>query len=352
MKNGRKITIKHVADMANVSIATVSRIMNHKGNVKEETRQKVLSVMESLDISPSASLLTDQTSNTILLCVPDFSNPFNSLVIDGIQKAAYANNYRVLILQSKETYLKFEDYESVLREHSFAGLILLTSIADPKLVEDLARNCPIVMCSEYCDINGASFVSIDDIAAARKATEYLIACGCKKIGLLNSAMQHQYARKREDGFRQALEEAGLPVYEEMIAHISSVNYKLALSHAENILRESSVRPDAFFAVSDVFAVAALRVARQNHLRVPQDISVIGFDNIEVSAMTNPPITTIEQPSFQIGYQACQLLAEKICNPSTAPRKIILGTELIARGSTALTFRPAYTAASPKVSDDH
>jgi DNA-binding LacI/PurR family transcriptional regulator len=332
MKSDSKKTIKEIASIAGVSIATVSRVMNHKGTVKENTRRKVLEVMEKFKISPSTALVTDNTSRAILLCVPHFSNPFDSLVIGGIHQSAYRNNYRVFILQSKETYLTFEDYEEALKNHSFAGIILLTSITDTNLLELITMSCPIVMCSEYCDVNGISFVSIDDVTAAKKATDYLISCGYKKIALFNGSLQFRYARHREQGYIEALNNAGSKINDEWIIHLSSVDYNLAYSYASNLLSLPS-RPDAIFAVSDVFAVAVLHAAKKQGLRVPQDLAVIGFDNIEVSSMVDPAITTIEQPGTQIGYQSCELLIEKIKNPAATKKRIILDTELIVREST-------------------
>jgi DNA-binding LacI/PurR family transcriptional regulator len=338
VKGDEKKTIKEIASMAGVSIATVSRVMNHKTTVKEDTRRKVLEVMEKIGFNPSSVLVTDYTSRAILLCVPHFSNPFDSLVISGIHQSAYRNNYRVFILQSKEMYLTLEDYEAVLKNHSFAGIILLTSVTDTNLLELLAMSCPVIMCSEYCDINGISFVSIDDIRAARKATDYLIFCGCKKIALLNSSLQFHFARHREIGYFEALDKAGLEKNDAWIAHLSSINYSLAYSYASHLLSLPN-RPDAVFAVSDVYAVAVIHATKKQGLRVPEDVSVIGFDNIELSSMTDPTITTIEQPGNQIGYQACELLIEKIRNPTVAKKRLILDTELIVRESTARRVFP-------------
>jgi DNA-binding LacI/PurR family transcriptional regulator len=327
-----KKTIQEIADIAGVSIATVSRVMNHKTSVKEETRGKILSVLKEFGINPSSVLQTDKSSRTILLCVAELRNPFNGIIINGIQQAAYRNNYRVFILQSKEVYFTFDDFKDVLQNHSFAGIILLASVVDTELLELLTRSCPAVMASEYNDIEGISFVSVDDVTAARRATEYLINCGCRRIGMLNSHLRHQYARHREQGYKEALEHAGLETREEWIAHISAVDYSIALPYAINLLSLPKA-PDGFFAISDVFAVAVIHAAKRVGLRVPEDISVIGFDNIPVSSMTDPTITTIQQPGNQIGYQACELLIEKINNPATPRKQIILDTELIVRGST-------------------
>jgi DNA-binding LacI/PurR family transcriptional regulator len=327
-----KKTVQQIADIAGVSVATISRVMNHKNNVKEETRQKILEILRELNINPSVVLQTDQTSKTILLCVADSRNPFSGMIINGIQQSARRNQYRVFILESKEVYFTFDDFKDVLQNHSFAGIILLASVVSSELLESLSRSCPVVMCSEYSDIKNISLVSVDDITAARRATEFLVNCGCKKIGMLNSQLRHQYARRREQGYSEALEKAGLKKNEDWIVHISMVDYSIALPYAVNLLSLPD-RPDAFFAISDVFAVAMLYATKRIGLRVPEDISIIGFDNIPVSSMTDPPITTIAQPGTQIGYQSCELLVEKINNPSTPRKRIMLDTELIIRGST-------------------
>jgi DNA-binding LacI/PurR family transcriptional regulator len=333
MKNDSKLTIKYIADMAGVSIATVSRVLNHKTTVKEETRRRIFQVMENLNFNPTSVIRTDQTSNIILACVSDFTNPFYSAVIEGIQQSAYRNHYRVLIFQSEDIYFTFKDYKEILKNQSFAGIILITSVVDTKLLELLAISCPVVMCSEYCDENGISFVSIDNVSAARRATEYLISCGCKRIALMNSSLRWNYARYREEGYLQALKGAGLEKIDNYITHISSIDYNLALSFASNLLALSPP-PDAFFTVSDVYAISVIHAAKKMGFRVPEDVSIIGFDNIAQSSMTDPAITTVEQPSVKIGYQSCELLIDKINNPLTIKKRIILNTELIVRESTA------------------
>jgi len=333
MKKEPKITIQMIADMAGVSIATVSRVMNHNSNVKEDTRQKILTVLEENNLNPSSVLQTDKSSRAILICATEISNPSTPRSISGIQQAAFLNNYRVFTLQAKETYLTFEDYSDVLQNHSFAGIILVATVSEPEMLETLTRSCPVVMCTEYCDIQGISFVSIDDISAARKAVEHLVSCGCEKIALMNSVLRHQYARYREQGYIETLQKFGLKRNDDWITHISQIDFNLAFSYASSLLSQPN-RPDAIFAVSDVYAIGAIHAAKKIGLRVPEDISIIGFDNIPVSTVIDPPLTTIDQPVSQIGYQSCELLIEKINNPLVPPKKIFLDTQLIIRESTA------------------
>ena len=335
MTQNSKITIEEIAQKANVSIATVSRILNNKDTVKPATREKVISIMEELQFKPKApSSLNNSKSRVILMCVPDFNNPFNSLVIDGVQKAAHDNGYDVLLLQSKDYYTESDDYLNILKNNSLAGMLILSSAPNNKLLEELSFRCPVVMCSEYSETYGVSYVSIDDVAAAQKAVNYLISIGCKKIGFLNCNMKFKYARHREKGYRLALENAGLEMNPEWTAHISSINFNSALSHARHILSLQN-RPDALFCTSDYFAVSAIRAANELGIKVPEELSIIGFDNIDLSLMCNPPLTTIEQPCFDIGFQACELLIEKILNPNAPDKQVILHTELVVRSSTKL-----------------
>lgn len=177
-------------------------------------------------------------------------------------------------------------------------------------------------------------VSINDSSAAVRAVNYLISTGCQKIGLMNCNINFKYAQHREKGYYRALRQAGLTANPDWIVHISTISYQLAYSNALHILSLPD-RPDAVFACSDVFALAVVNAAGKLGLKVPDDLSVIGFDNVYLSAMCDPAITTIEQPSFQLGLQACELLLEKIKFPNTPFRQIILDTELIVRESTRL-----------------
>ncbi|WMC91124.1 LacI family DNA-binding transcriptional regulator [Kineothrix sp. MB12-C1] len=333
--NDSKITIEEIARRADVSIATVSRIINHKDNVKPATRQRVLEVMEALKFSPQRpSTLSDSNSKVILMCIPGFDNPFNSPVIDGVQKSAHSQGYDVLILQSRDFYTDSSDYTNILKNNSIAGILILASVPHSELLDELTFRCPVVMCSEYTENYGVSYVSIDDVAAAKKAVNYLISTGRKKIGFMNCNMHFKYARHREKGYLAALKEANAEINPAWTTHLSTINYSQAFSNALHILSLTD-RPDAIFACSDVFAVSAINAAKQLGLRVPEDVSVVGFDNIELSTMSRPTITTIEQPCFQLGYQSCELLIEKIKNPNMEDKQIILDTELIVRESTTL-----------------
>jgi DNA-binding LacI/PurR family transcriptional regulator len=162
--------------------------------------------------------------------------------------------------------------------------------------------------------------------------EYLISLGRKKIALLNFSLEFPFALYREQGYHEALAAAGLPQNSAWVSHLYSIDYQLAYSNALHILSLPEL-PDACFAVSDVYALAMIHAAKKKGIRVPEDISVVGFDNIALASMTDPSITTIAQPGTQMGYHAGELLIEKINNPETRQKRVILNTELIVREST-------------------
>lgn len=328
-----KTTIMEIADKAGVSIATVSRILNRKDNVREETRRKVLDAMEALDYRVDLTGGIDSAgSSIIVMSVPELYNPIYSAIYDGAQASARRQGFQVLTHQVTDVNPDFSEYESLLRNCPAAGLLLLNSVNDTSLVERLSERCPLVMCSEYLENMDVSYVGIEDRLAGKAATDYLVSIGRRKIALLNSSLGHKYARHREEGYLNALKQAGLENDPSWVIHLSDVNFDLALSAATHVLMSVN-RPDAFFAVSDVYAAAVIKACRKVGLSVPQDVSVIGFDNTDITQMTDPTLTTVSQPGYQLGYQASDMLIEKIRRPLTPNRRILLDTELIVRGST-------------------
>jgi DNA-binding LacI/PurR family transcriptional regulator len=326
-----KMTIEQVAAQAGVSIATVSRVLNLKDNVNPETRKKVLEAMDALNYHPGIFNDNPQGSLIVML-VPRISNPFYNSIIDGAEAAASRRGYHLLLSQTYNSNNILSDFELILKDKSVAGMLLLNYMSDAELLEKLSLLCPIVQCSEFCENSDVSYVSIDDFAAAKNVTDYLLSIGRQKIALVNSSLNFKYARQRETGFVTSMNNAGKEVNPNWILHLPDINFDLALSNAMLLLNNME-RPDAFFAISDVYAAAIIKAATRLGLNVPKDISVVGFDNTEISIMTEPSITTVNQPRFQLGSFACDLLIDKIIDPTLPNKHMILDTELIVRDST-------------------
>lgn len=328
----KSVTMQDVADHAQVSIATVSRILNNPESVREATRKKVIKAMNELGFSQNNPRLPDEQSSTILIVIQTLSNQFDTDLAASIMNTAYIHGYNAMVVVAKGKYNNYESFEALLKDVNIAGIVLETDFIAPELVAELQLHYPVVMCSDYIENMDISYVSINDMAAARTATDYLISTGHTKIALVNCNPSYRYSKHREKGYVNAMVAAGLEIRQDFIIHLSSINYFLALSYIRQLL-ESKNRPDAIFACCDVFGMAAINAASQLGIRVPEDLSIVGFDNTNTSRMTNPMLTTVAQPTSQIGSQACELLIEKIRTKNFVNQQIILDTELIIRNST-------------------
>lgn len=326
----QNITIRQIAEKSNVSVATVSRALNGTAPVKKATMERIQQSINELSNTPQEVSLIPKTK-TILASFPNLSNPFNTDIIRGISGAAARGNYDV-VFYSNNNYSSNFSYRFLETSKFFCGLIVVHNLPDHQILSKLSSKTPVVMCSEHIANNTIPYVAIDDYESACTAVNYLISIGRKKIALVNSSLSNNYAVHRERGFRACLEKANLPINEQWIFHLPDINFDLATGALSHIF-ESEDRPDACFCVSDVFAAAALKVALEKGISIPSDMSVIGFDDIDLATMTTPTITTIHQPTYQLGWQACNLLIEQIENPGSAQKPIILNTDLIVRGST-------------------
>lgn len=327
----KSVTLQDVANHAQVSIATVSRLLNNPATVRESTKKKVIKAMNELGFSQNTLKLPDAQSGIILIIVEALSNPFDMEIATSIIDTASTLGYNSIIVV-KNNYTTHESYENLFKNVSIAGIILHTGIVDPNFVKDLQLHYPVVMCSDYIENMDISYVSINDMVAAKVATNYLISTGHTKIALVNCNPSFRYSKHREKGYKQALSEAGLDINENWIIQLSSSNYFPALSYIRQML-ELPERPDAIFACSDIYGMAAINAAQQLGIKVPEELSVVGFDNTSMSSMTNPSLTTVAQPMAQIGAQACELLIEKIRAKNASNQQIILDTELVIRNST-------------------
>lgn len=326
-----KLTIQDVSREAGVSVATVSRVLNSRGQVSDSLRQQVLEAQERLGYSLPQKAVS--LSRTIAVILPRFSNPFYNEILDGIMDTAARRQYKVVVSLAKSEYGYSAKPFAYLMDGSIDGVISLEDEDGLQTVLQNARpGLAIVQCCEYNEDLDYPIVAVNDYGAARNVISYLFSTGRRKIALLNSMIQTQYGRQRERGYRDMLAELGLPVNEAHIFHLSSIDLTMAYGMALTLLSEND-RPDAIFAATDVYAIAATRAARELGIRVPEDIAIVGFDNIEMAAMNEPPLTTVNQPKYEIGSTACSMLIEQIEEkPAMSPRKVLLNSELIVRGS--------------------
>lgn len=327
-----KATLNDVARAAGVSSATVSRVLNHRSLVNKETLKQVDDAINALGYIPKGSdyIIKDEVP-LIVLNIPPTNSLFYPEIIQGAFRSAKAHDYYLIINQVSLSENSISTFCNLLRRVNAAGVIMLNSVSE-SFLSGVSEVCPVVQCCEYNDDTSFSYVSIDDYTSARNATDHLISCGCKKIAFLNGPLSYKYARRRRDGFLDSVKNAGLSIPENWIVPIADISYDMAFSACYRLLSMEDA-PEAFFTVSDIFAMAAVNAAEQFHLRVPEDIMVVGFDNLELSKMMHPAITTVNQPRMQLGYSAFELLQDCIQNPDASPKSVILNTELIVRNTT-------------------
>lgn len=335
MAKENNLTISDIADMSGVSIATISRILNNKGNVREETRKKVMDVIQSVDAGGTLlNKFKKRDGNLIVAVVATDSNPLISPFINGINACANSKGYHLLQYNCFNNPYDRIEFEYMIKELPIAGFIFHQVVGGNQLTDFIAERFPTVVSFEQYQTENISSVGINDYAAVKSAVEYLITLGRKKIALLNGDLSMPFTVRRERGFLDALQQADIPVRQEYMTYISvsDFNYNLARNAARQILSLPDP-PNAFFAITDTFAAAVLKEAKHLGISVPRDLAIIGFDNTDVSTMTDPAITTVNQPCYEIGYQSCNILIDKINDPSLASRQVWVNSEFIVREST-------------------
>ena len=328
------VSIYDLAKACSLSPATVSRALNHPGQVKKETRALVERKAEEMGFKKRRySLSRDNpgsaSSRNFLMLLPTPQNQFYDDIIEGAAAAAVTHNARLFIDYSKITEENVRQYLKDIKEMGFAGAVLLSDLS-LSVLEALKAELEFVQCSEYNELfPGISYVSVDNEESEYRAAEYLLSLGCRDIGYLTAPFTYNYAVKRRIGLERALRKRGLACN---LLQVPSMSFHLALDAATHLL--TSYHTDAVLCTSDLYAAAAVKAAWRLGLSVPGDIQIVGFDNISISETTVPSLTTVAQPRFKLGYTAFNLLLEELSNPGQKKQHVILPTELIIRESTA------------------
>ncbi|UIL54817.1 MULTISPECIES: LacI family DNA-binding transcriptional regulator [Pantoea] len=326
------MSIQKIARLAGVSVATVSRVLNNSDSVKDRNRQKVLQAIKESNYQPNllARQLRTARSSMILVMVSDISNPFCAEVVKGIEEQAEKNGYRILLCNSGSDIERSRSSLQLLSGKMVDGIITMDAFSKLAELSQLIGTAPWVQCAEYDDSGETSCVGINDRVAAQQVVSYLAEQGRQRIGLINHDLSYNYARLRQEGYLQQLSEQRLSW--QVIAYASELSFSAGQA-AMNLLLQGETRPDAVFAVSDTLAAGAMAAIQQAGWRIPDDIAVVGFDGTDLAAMVSPPLTTLVQPSREIGRQACELVLQKIARPDAAPQRIIMTGELILRASS-------------------
>lgn len=325
-------TIAEVAKEAQVSVATVSRVINNNGFVSAESRVKVENAIKKLNYEPNmlGRNLRRSESRVILALLPNISNPFYAKIIQGIEDTAIKNEYNVILCQTDCNPEREANYLNLLKQKLADGVINLDPIIDKSYLSQIGKRYPVIQCCEYSDDLDVPYVTIDNKEAAYKAVKHLISIGCRNIALINTDEKFLYARQRKEGYFAALSDSDIGIKPEFIVN-GNLDFDSAQSAVKYLL-SLDIKPDAIFAVSDILAIGALKAASDLNIKVPEDLAVAGFDNIPNAKMVTPALTTVSQPMYEIGTEACKMILQKLNGEKNVLNRV-LNTELIIREST-------------------
>ncbi|WP_454730022.1 LacI family DNA-binding transcriptional regulator [Cellulosimicrobium protaetiae] len=330
MRSTGRVTIGDVARTAGVSVATVSKVINGRYGVAMETSRHVQEVIDQLGYESSivARSLRSSRTNVIGILVAEFE-PFSTELLKGISEAVDGTGYELLAYSGglrRDDRVGWEQrYLSRLGGTLIDGAILVT----PTVVAP-GNSIPVVAVDPHRGPSGPPTVDSDNLAGARAATEHLLSLGHRRIGFLAGRPDLESARLREQGYREALADAGVP-FDPDLVRVGGYRPDLADSPAHELLSLAE-RPTAIFAANDLSAIRTMEVAAELGLRVPDDVSVVGFDNVPESALTTPPLTTVDQPIHRMGAEALRLIVDLVEGNTREPH-VRLPTTLVVRGTT-------------------
>ncbi len=334
-------TIKDIAKQAGVSHATVSRALHHSPLISEDTTQRIQKIALELNYHPSfaARSLKTNRSQALGVIVSHIDDPFFSEILQGIDDISQMNGYSLFIAASQHDPARERAIVQTMREHRVDGVILCSPRFTREQSDQLhSYDIPIVAINNQAIDDYPYSIYHDDVDGARQVCEYLISLGHKRIAFLGDATSGRTTKERMAGFKQTVDKAGLSIRAEHLHLVPGSSANQGFEAAEYFL-SLDPRPSALICYNDMMAVGVLKRFRQAGLRVPEDISVTGFDNITVSDYTDPPLTTIDQPKRFLGAEAARMMLDQLKDKTNSTNngssvKRLKGTLLI-RLSTAM-----------------
>lgn len=335
----QRVTARQVAERAGVSRATVSFVLNdvHGSRITPETRERVLQAAEELGYHPDISGRRLATGQTHLIAYVErqppgevFSDGFWPEVLHGIHDTALEAGYEVMFAPDATLEGKSRCTRILQGGYADGAIISGPRVDDQELIELLESNAPIVLQGSWPD-SDVMAVDVDNIASAKIATEHLIDLGHSQVGLILHAPKVYHATiDRQTGYQQALDERNIPANPDLVAQANFSPASGEAAMAELLALQAP--PTAVFATSDTVAIGALRAIRRQGLQVPQDIAVVGFDDISYTEYFDPPLTTIRLPAYELGRASAELLMSILAGQNPEPKRRLLASELIVRSS--------------------
>lgn len=337
MKSDKKSSIKDIAEAANVSIATVSRVLNGSDKVKPETAKLVKDTVENLNYRPNnvARRMKVKTSDSLVigLIITDIGNPFFSNIAKGVEDVAFKNKHVMMICNTNESPEKEKFFLNSMLSEKVSGAIIVPTSGNKKFFENLLEDgFPMVMVDR--SIKGLSLdtVSINNEDGAYQAVNHLIKQGHTRIAVVNGIKGLSNTEERFQGYRHALEESGISVKKEYVEHGDYIE-KGGRSAMERLL-ELEEPPTAVFSTNNLMTLGCIKAINNRGVKIPYDIAIVGFDDSSWAEALVPPLTTVKQPGYELGVNAAELLIKRLSTGEGSSLNIVLNPELVVRESSS------------------
>ncbi len=327
--------MKDIAKLAGVSVVTVSRVVNNSSNVGDETRKKVQQAIKELKYKPNrvAKRLrsTVSSGNLLGVLIPDIKNPFYVDVLNGIEEIAYKNNYALIMCNFNQDEEKQSKYIDILLSEAVDGMIVApVKTDDQKIINVIQSGLPIVCVDRGLKDVDVDVVLVDNKRGAFLAVEHIIKSGYKRIAYISGKRDIPSSLQREEGYLEALKKYDIAVDSSLIKYGDS-------SHASGVTLSGDLLdlpnpPDAIFTGNNLITLGALETINKREIKIPQEVAIVGFDDMYWSNSFNPPLTAVRQPAHEIGKRAIELLIQRIEDPHKSTVQMILNADLILRKS--------------------
>jgi LacI family transcriptional regulator len=327
-------TVLDVAKLAGVAPITVSRVINNAGYISQETKEKVEAAIQELGYVPNtlARGLRSKRTNTLALVVADITNPYFTSMARGVEDVAGSNGYTVIFCNTDESEAKEDKYANILVQRQVDGVLLVPACGNARTVRYMdGNNISVVVLDRRISEKETNLVCSDSENGARELTELLVKLGHKKIAIITGPDNVSTSTDRVVGYRQALQDAGLSENEQV--YYGGFNQQTGYD-STRIAMKSSQSPTAIFAANNFILIGVVKALRELNLRVPEDVSVVGFDDFPESMLIEPFFTVAVQPAYEMGQKAAELLINRINGEiSKDCQKIVLPIEIKVRKST-------------------
>ena len=334
-RHKRGVTVKDVADLAGVSTATVSRVLNRYPYVAEHTRARVMQAMKRLDYRPSqvARYLRTGVTQILGLIISDIANPYFTSIVRGIEDVAYANGYSLILCNSDEDPAREDMYIHVLLGEQVAGVILSPSDEDSTTCTVLIEaGIPVVAVDRRLLALDVDTVLVDNVVGAYEAVSHIVGLGHRRVGLIGGPVHIATGRERREGYERALAEHGIGL-DEGLLKVGDFRQESGYQKTCELL-EMDNPPTAIFVANNLMTLGALNAIHERGLRIPCDVGVVGFDDMPWASSLNPPLTAVAQPTYDLGRVAAELLLERLSDKEREVAEVVLQPNLIVRSSCA------------------